>query len=252
MAGLQMPIFALPSTAATTRPLEGKARKILDACCRIDRIPRIVLFSMAVATEQNAFFEFVLHPHAVSNRVIHLDTDRKILFTDVVKIHRRKVTCIATTTAHTSKKGNRPRLNGTVTEASALIQTFLAVRVTAFVIAVPRFGETKRLGRKYSFATETRNACIRIKFGATNVRTAIIEGRAPQAVAARMHLATLSVDHDARWNRVATLFTWMRLDDPPDGLTPETFDGQATAIGVPPTHDRKTVGKAVSSLRLVR
>ena len=31
-----------------------------------------------------------------------------------------------------------------------------------------------------------------------------------------------------------------------------TFDGQATAIGVRPTHDRKTVGKAVSSLRLVR
>ena len=30
------------------------------------------------------------------------------------------------------------------------------------------------------------------------------------------------------------------------------FDGQATAIGVHPTHDRKTVGKAVSSLRLVR
>lgn len=30
------------------------------------------------------------------------------------------------------------------------------------------------------------------------------------------------------------------------------YDGQATAIGVHPTHDRKTVGKAVSSLRLVR
>lgn len=30
------------------------------------------------------------------------------------------------------------------------------------------------------------------------------------------------------------------------------FEGQATAIGVRPTHDRKTVGKAVSSLRLVR
>jgi peptidyl-tRNA hydrolase len=30
------------------------------------------------------------------------------------------------------------------------------------------------------------------------------------------------------------------------------FNGQATAIGVFPTHDRKTVGKAVSSLRLVR
>lgn len=30
------------------------------------------------------------------------------------------------------------------------------------------------------------------------------------------------------------------------------FGGQATAIGVTPTHDRKTVGKAVSSLRLVR
>jgi len=30
------------------------------------------------------------------------------------------------------------------------------------------------------------------------------------------------------------------------------FDGQATAIGVRPTHDRKRVGKAVSSLRLVR
>ena len=30
------------------------------------------------------------------------------------------------------------------------------------------------------------------------------------------------------------------------------FSGQATAIGVTPTHDRKTVGKAVSSLRLVR
>jgi peptidyl-tRNA hydrolase len=30
------------------------------------------------------------------------------------------------------------------------------------------------------------------------------------------------------------------------------YDGQATAIGVAPTHDRKKVGKAVSSLRLVR
>lgn len=30
------------------------------------------------------------------------------------------------------------------------------------------------------------------------------------------------------------------------------FNDQATAIGVCPTHDRKTVGKAVSSLRLVR
>ena len=30
------------------------------------------------------------------------------------------------------------------------------------------------------------------------------------------------------------------------------FDGEATAIGVKPTHDRKTVGRAVSSLRLVR
>ena len=30
------------------------------------------------------------------------------------------------------------------------------------------------------------------------------------------------------------------------------FDGQATAIGVNPTTDRKAVGKAVSSLRLVR
>jgi len=30
------------------------------------------------------------------------------------------------------------------------------------------------------------------------------------------------------------------------------FEGQATAIGVRPTHDRKTVGRAVSSLRLVR
>jgi peptidyl-tRNA hydrolase len=30
------------------------------------------------------------------------------------------------------------------------------------------------------------------------------------------------------------------------------YDGQATAIGVHPTHDRKTVGKAVSSLRLLR
>jgi peptidyl-tRNA hydrolase len=30
------------------------------------------------------------------------------------------------------------------------------------------------------------------------------------------------------------------------------YDGQSTAIGVHPTHDRKTVGKAVSSLRLVR
>lgn len=30
------------------------------------------------------------------------------------------------------------------------------------------------------------------------------------------------------------------------------YDGQATAIGVHPTHDRKTVGKTVSSLRLVR
>jgi peptidyl-tRNA hydrolase len=30
------------------------------------------------------------------------------------------------------------------------------------------------------------------------------------------------------------------------------FDGQATSIGVHPTHDRKRVGKAVSSLRLVR
>ena len=30
------------------------------------------------------------------------------------------------------------------------------------------------------------------------------------------------------------------------------YDGQATAIGVHPTHDRKAVGKAVSSLRLVR
>ena len=30
------------------------------------------------------------------------------------------------------------------------------------------------------------------------------------------------------------------------------FDGQATAIGVVPTTDRKMVGKAVSSLRLVR
>ena len=31
-----------------------------------------------------------------------------------------------------------------------------------------------------------------------------------------------------------------------------SYDGQATAIGVHPTHDRKAVGKAVSSLRLVR
>ena len=31
-----------------------------------------------------------------------------------------------------------------------------------------------------------------------------------------------------------------------------TYDNQATAIGVSPTHDRKLVGKAVSSLRLVR
>ena len=31
-----------------------------------------------------------------------------------------------------------------------------------------------------------------------------------------------------------------------------TYAGQATAIGIHPTHDRKTVGKAVSSLRLVR
>lgn len=31
-----------------------------------------------------------------------------------------------------------------------------------------------------------------------------------------------------------------------------TYAGQATAIGVSPTHDRKSVGKAVSSLRLVR
>jgi Peptidyl-tRNA hydrolase PTH2 len=30
------------------------------------------------------------------------------------------------------------------------------------------------------------------------------------------------------------------------------FSGQATAIGVRPTHDRALVGKAVSSLRLVR
>jgi len=30
------------------------------------------------------------------------------------------------------------------------------------------------------------------------------------------------------------------------------YAGQATAIGVRPTHDRKRVGKAVSSLRLVR
>jgi peptidyl-tRNA hydrolase len=30
------------------------------------------------------------------------------------------------------------------------------------------------------------------------------------------------------------------------------FDQQATAIGIRPTHDRKLVGKAVSSLRLVR
>lgn len=30
------------------------------------------------------------------------------------------------------------------------------------------------------------------------------------------------------------------------------YDGQATAIGITPTHDRKAVGKAVSSLRLVR
>jgi len=30
------------------------------------------------------------------------------------------------------------------------------------------------------------------------------------------------------------------------------FEGQATSIGVRPTLDRKTVGKAVSSLRLVR
>ena len=30
------------------------------------------------------------------------------------------------------------------------------------------------------------------------------------------------------------------------------YNGEATAIGVHPTHDRKSVGKAVSSLRLVR
>jgi peptidyl-tRNA hydrolase len=30
------------------------------------------------------------------------------------------------------------------------------------------------------------------------------------------------------------------------------FGGQATSIGINPTHDRKRVGKAVSSLRLVR
>jgi peptidyl-tRNA hydrolase len=30
------------------------------------------------------------------------------------------------------------------------------------------------------------------------------------------------------------------------------FQNQATAIGIHPTHDRKTVGKALSSLRLVR
>lgn len=30
------------------------------------------------------------------------------------------------------------------------------------------------------------------------------------------------------------------------------FAGQATAIGIKPTHDRKLVGKAVSHLRLVR
>lgn len=62
----------------------------------------------------------------------------------------------------------------------------------------------------------------------------------------------LGVPNEAELRAIAARLTAL---DVPHVLIRENagiFDEQATAIGVNPTHDRKRVGKAVSSLRLVR
>ena len=130
------------------------------------------------------------------------------------------------------------------------------------------------------------SSCTSIRRAAQKSEPKLQKCTKPQAVAAGVHLAPLSFDFNAGRNLFTALLTRMRSDDsfarlriflspaPPifapvrptnvwiferhlaqvssDGMTPQMFDGQATAIGVRPTHDRKTVGKAVSSLRLVR
>jgi hypothetical protein len=289
MAGLQMPILALSSTAAPTRTTERKAGKILNAHRRVVRIFRIVLFRVAITAEQDAFFKFSLHTYTIANGVMHLHADIEGLglIVAVMKIHCCEITCVTATTARAPEKRNRPCLYGAMIETPAFIQTSLAVRVAPFVEALARFlRKSKCLGRKHTLATETSHQRCGIEFGATNMWAAFTKGRALQAVAARVHLTPSPVDHDARRNLFTALLTRMRRDDPfawlrmrfppastvftrvlptgvwiferhwsqvsTDGLTSQPLDGQAIALGVHPTHDRKTVGKAVSSLRLVR
>lgn len=62
----------------------------------------------------------------------------------------------------------------------------------------------------------------------------------------------LGVPHEAELLAIARRFATREIEHVLIRENAGPFDGQATAIGVRPTHDRKRVGKVVSSLRLVR
>jgi hypothetical protein len=244
----------------------------------------VMLFCMTVVTQQRALAQLRFELGDVTQAVPR--TDSELLVIDVMETEGGKVLHVATRCARSTEKQNSPCLDramsfSAVGPTTSATEGFLALVPSPPGLPNTEFGKSERPGTAI-----TGHQGVQRQLVPSDQRTPFTEGRAPQAIVPRVHLTALPFDLHAGWDLFTALLTRVRRDDSfawlrmllspmpsvfsiecparvwilerhlsrvsADGLTPQIFDGQATSIGVHPTHDRKTVGKAVSSLRLVR
>jgi hypothetical protein len=244
----------------------------------------VMLFCVTVVAQQRALaqlrFELGDVPQAVPR------TDSELLAINVMETEGSEVLHVATRRARSTEKQNSPCLDRAMSFSAVGPTTSATEGFLALVPAPPCLTNTELRKREGPRTAITGHQGIQRHVVPPDQRTPFTEGRTLQAITPRVHLTSLPFDFGAGWNLFTALltrvrsdysFAWLRMLLSPapsifsgvrptiswilerhqtqvstDGLTPQKLDGQATSIVVHPAHDRKTVGKAVLSLCLVR